>query len=45
MTIEKITKINEGLLAFLTLIALHFLWLSVTLLGGASLALALRRMP
>ena len=34
MTIEKITKINEGLLAFLTLIALHFLWLSVTLLGG-----------
>ncbi|WP_315037976.1 hypothetical protein [uncultured Enterococcus sp.] len=39
MTIEKITKINDGLTAFLTLIALHFLWLSVTLLGGIFLGI------
>ncbi len=44
MTIEKITKINDGLTAFLTLIALHFLWLSVTLgnllgIGPASYAM------
>ncbi len=39
MTIEKITKINEGLLAFLTLIALHFLWLSVSSPGRVHLGI------
>lgn len=45
MTIEKITKINDGLTAFLTLIALHFLWLSVTLLGGSFWESDQPRMP